>query len=124
MAETFQEPSHRDADPALIKEDMEVLSDFELHRLSQQYSALQEYQLDTETLLDSGKLSLLAQLLNSQKEKVGGKQIPVMFRRPNYIFNNPSEYNESYLPVQRNALANYTILHTVNYRSKNILGFK
>lgn len=65
----LKEPSHRDADPALIKEDMEVLSDFELHRLCQQYSALQEYQLDTEILLDSGKLSLLAQLLNSQKEK-------------------------------------------------------
>ncbi|XP_067289723.1 SWI/SNF-related matrix-associated actin-dependent regulator of chromatin subfamily A containing DEAD/H box 1b isoform X2 [Pseudorasbora parva] len=65
----LKEPSHRDADPALIKEDMEVLSDFELHRLCQQYSALQEYQLDTEILLDSGKLSLLAQLLNSLKEK-------------------------------------------------------
>ncbi|KAK9968113.1 hypothetical protein ABG768_002455 [Culter alburnus] len=65
----LKEPSHRDADPALIKEDMEVLSDFELHHLCQQYSALQEYQLDTDILLDSGKLSLLAQLLNSLKEK-------------------------------------------------------
>ncbi|XP_016108599.1 SWI/SNF-related matrix-associated actin-dependent regulator of chromatin subfamily A containing DEAD/H box 1b [Sinocyclocheilus grahami] len=65
----LKEPSHRDADPALIKEDMEVLSDFELHRLCQQYSALQEYQLDTDILLDSGKLGLLAQLLNSLKEK-------------------------------------------------------
>ncbi|KAK7125978.1 hypothetical protein R3I93_021379 [Phoxinus phoxinus] len=65
----LKEPSHRDADPALIREDMEVLSDFELHGLCQQYCALQEYQLDTEILLDSGKLSLLAQLLNSQKEK-------------------------------------------------------
>uniref|UniRef100_A0A8C2KXZ9 Uncharacterized protein n=1 Tax=Cyprinus carpio TaxID=7962 RepID=A0A8C2KXZ9_CYPCA len=67
----LEEPSHLDADPALIKEDMEVLSDFELHRLCQQYSALQEYQLDTDILLDSGKLGLLAQLLNSLKEKVG-----------------------------------------------------
>ncbi|XP_056323369.1 SWI/SNF-related matrix-associated actin-dependent regulator of chromatin subfamily A containing DEAD/H box 1b isoform X3 [Danio aesculapii] len=65
----LKEPSHRDADPALIKEDMEVLSDFELHRLCQQYSALHEYQLDTDVLLDSGKLSLLTQLLNSLKEK-------------------------------------------------------
>lgn len=64
-----EEPSQLDADPALIKEDMEVLSDFELHRLCQQYSALQEYQLDTDILLDSGKLGLLAQLLNSLKEK-------------------------------------------------------
>uniref|UniRef100_A0A9J8D0N0 SNF2 related chromatin remodeling ATPase with DExD box 1b n=1 Tax=Cyprinus carpio carpio TaxID=630221 RepID=A0A9J8D0N0_CYPCA len=67
----LEEPRHLDADPALIKEDMEVLSDFELHRLCQQYSALQEYQLDTDILLDSGKLGLLAQLLNSLKEKVG-----------------------------------------------------
>ncbi|XP_026075230.1 SWI/SNF-related matrix-associated actin-dependent regulator of chromatin subfamily A containing DEAD/H box 1b isoform X4 [Carassius auratus] len=65
----LKEPSHRDADPALIREDMEVLSDFELHRLCQQYSALHEYQLDTDILLDSGKLGLLAQLLNSLKEK-------------------------------------------------------
>ncbi|XP_055064775.2 SWI/SNF-related matrix-associated actin-dependent regulator of chromatin subfamily A containing DEAD/H box 1b [Misgurnus anguillicaudatus] len=65
----LKEPSHRDADPALIKEDMGVLSDFELHRLCQQYCALQEYQLDTDVLLDSGKLSLLTQLLESLKEK-------------------------------------------------------
>ncbi|XP_052464419.1 SWI/SNF-related matrix-associated actin-dependent regulator of chromatin subfamily A containing DEAD/H box 1b isoform X4 [Carassius gibelio] len=65
----LKEPSHRDADPALIREDMEVLSDFELHRLCQQYSALHEYQLDTDILLDSGKLGLLAQLLNSLQEK-------------------------------------------------------
>lgn len=55
----------RDTDPALIREDME------LHRICQQYSALHEYQLDTDILLDSGKLGLLAQLLNSLKEKVG-----------------------------------------------------
>ncbi|XP_056592207.1 SWI/SNF-related matrix-associated actin-dependent regulator of chromatin subfamily A containing DEAD/H box 1b [Triplophysa dalaica] len=65
----LKEPSHRDADPALIKEDMEVLSDFELHHLCQQYCTLQEYQLDTDVLLDSGKLSFLAQLLESLKEK-------------------------------------------------------
>ncbi|TRY68060.1 hypothetical protein DNTS_003641 [Danionella cerebrum] len=65
----LKEPSHREADPALIREDMEVLSDFELHRLCQQYCTLQEYQLHTDQLLDSGKLSLLAQLLHSFKEK-------------------------------------------------------
>ncbi|XP_051540079.1 SWI/SNF-related matrix-associated actin-dependent regulator of chromatin subfamily A containing DEAD/H box 1b isoform X1 [Myxocyprinus asiaticus] len=65
----LKEPSHCDANPALIKEDMQVLSDFELHCLCQQYCALQEYQLDTDTLLDSGKLSLLSQLLSSLKEK-------------------------------------------------------
>uniref|UniRef100_A0A671R0I0 DNA helicase n=1 Tax=Sinocyclocheilus anshuiensis TaxID=1608454 RepID=A0A671R0I0_9TELE len=63
------------ADPAPIKEDMEVLSDFELHHLCQQYSALQEYQLHT----DSGKLGLLAQRLNSLKEKVGENRFLVYF---------------------------------------------
>uniref|UniRef100_A0A671R0F5 DNA helicase n=1 Tax=Sinocyclocheilus anshuiensis TaxID=1608454 RepID=A0A671R0F5_9TELE len=62
------------ADPAPIKEDMEVLSDFELHHLCQQYSALQEYQLHT----DSGKLGLLAQRLNSLKEKVGENRFLVL----------------------------------------------
>ncbi|XP_036382651.1 SWI/SNF-related matrix-associated actin-dependent regulator of chromatin subfamily A containing DEAD/H box 1A [Megalops cyprinoides] len=65
----LKEPTHRDADPALIQEDMEVMSDFELHRLCLQYPALQRYQLQSEQLLDSGKFSLLTQLLASLKEK-------------------------------------------------------
>ncbi|XP_036382746.1 SWI/SNF-related matrix-associated actin-dependent regulator of chromatin subfamily A containing DEAD/H box 1B-like [Megalops cyprinoides] len=65
----LKEPTHRDADPALIQEDMEVMSDFELHRLCLQYLALQRYQLQSEQLLDSGKFSLLTQLLASLKEK-------------------------------------------------------
>lgn len=69
-----QEPSHRDSDPALIEEDMSVMSDFELHRLCQQYSALHEYHLTTEQLLDSGKLHLLTPLLTDLKEQVGGHQ--------------------------------------------------
>ncbi|KAM9519346.1 LOW QUALITY PROTEIN: SWI/SNF-related matrix-associated actin-dependent regulator of chromatin subfamily A containing DEAD/H box 1b [Salvelinus alpinus] len=44
----------------LIKEDMDVMTDFELHRL---YPSVQDYQLNTDMLLDSGKLSLLTQLL-------------------------------------------------------------
>lgn len=69
---SVQEPSHRDSDPALIEEDMSVMSDFELHRLCQQYSALQEHQLTTEQLLDSGKLHLLTRLLTDLKEQVCG----------------------------------------------------
>ncbi|XP_067087110.1 SWI/SNF-related matrix-associated actin-dependent regulator of chromatin subfamily A containing DEAD/H box 1A-like [Osmerus mordax] len=65
----LKEPSHFDADAALIQEDMEVMSDFELHRLCQQYSTLSSYQLDTDTLLDSGKFRLLTQLLASIMEK-------------------------------------------------------
>lgn len=48
------------------------MSDFELHRLCQQYPALQEHQLTAEQLLDSGKLRLLTRLLTDLKEQVGG----------------------------------------------------
>uniref|UniRef100_A0A4W5P0S0 DNA helicase n=1 Tax=Hucho hucho TaxID=62062 RepID=A0A4W5P0S0_9TELE len=65
----LKEPTHCEADPALIKEDMEVMTDFELHRLCLQYPSVQDYQLNTDMLLDSGKLSLLTQLLASLKNK-------------------------------------------------------
>ncbi|KAG7476696.1 hypothetical protein MATL_G00085650 [Megalops atlanticus] len=65
----LKEPTHRDANPALIQEDMEVMSDFELHRLCLQYPALHSFQLHTDLLLDSGKFTLLTQLLASLKEK-------------------------------------------------------
>ncbi|KAL0965579.1 hypothetical protein UPYG_G00283170 [Umbra pygmaea] len=65
----LQEPSHCEANPELIKEDMEVMSDFELHRLCLQYPSVQDYQLNTDLLLDSGKLILLQQLLASLKKQ-------------------------------------------------------
>ncbi len=65
-----QEPTHFDADAALIQEDMEVMSDFELHRLCQQYSSISSYQLENSLLLDSGKFHHLTELLASLKNKV------------------------------------------------------
>lgn len=65
-----QEPTHFDADAALIQEDMEVMSDFELHRLCQQYSSISSYQLENNLLLDSGKFHHLTELLASLKNKV------------------------------------------------------
>lgn len=65
-----QEPTHLDADAALIQEDMEVMSDFELHRLCQQYSSITSYQLENNLLLDSGKFHHLTELLASLKNKV------------------------------------------------------
>lgn len=65
-----QEPTHFDADPVLIQEDMAVMSDFELHRLCQLYSSLDKYQLDKDLLLDSGKFHLLQTLLATLKTKV------------------------------------------------------
>nr|XP_046243610.1 SWI/SNF-related matrix-associated actin-dependent regulator of chromatin subfamily A containing DEAD/H box 1A [Scatophagus argus] len=63
----LKEPTHFDADAALIQEDMEVMSDFELHRLCQQYSSIGSYQLETDLLLDSGKFHHLTGLLGSLK---------------------------------------------------------
>uniref|UniRef100_A0A3Q0SKS4 DNA helicase n=1 Tax=Amphilophus citrinellus TaxID=61819 RepID=A0A3Q0SKS4_AMPCI len=65
----LKEPTHFDADPALIQEDMEVMSDFELHCLCQQYSSISSYQLENDLLLDSGKFHHLTKLLASLKDK-------------------------------------------------------
>ncbi|KAL6114062.1 smarcad1 [Pungitius sinensis] len=65
----LKEPTHFDADAALIQEDMEVMSDFELHRLCQQYSSIGSYQLENNLLLDSGKFHHLTGLLASHKNK-------------------------------------------------------
>ncbi|KAJ8339136.1 hypothetical protein SKAU_G00359220 [Synaphobranchus kaupii] len=65
----LKEPSHKDSNPALIQEDMEVMSDFELHRLCLQYPSLQGLQLGHDVLLDSGKFTVLTELLASFKDK-------------------------------------------------------
>uniref|UniRef100_A0A3Q0SPL9 DNA helicase n=1 Tax=Amphilophus citrinellus TaxID=61819 RepID=A0A3Q0SPL9_AMPCI len=70
-----QEPTHFDADPALIQEDMEVMSDFELHCLCQQYSSISSYQLENDLLLDSGKFHHLTKLLASLKDKQGDRVV-------------------------------------------------
>uniref|UniRef100_A0A1A8CMH2 DNA helicase n=1 Tax=Nothobranchius kadleci TaxID=1051664 RepID=A0A1A8CMH2_NOTKA len=65
----LKEPTHIDANAALIQEDMEVMSDFELHRLCQQYFSISSYQLDNNLLLDSGKFLHLKELLASLKSR-------------------------------------------------------
>uniref|UniRef100_A0A3B5L384 DNA helicase n=1 Tax=Xiphophorus couchianus TaxID=32473 RepID=A0A3B5L384_9TELE len=65
----LKEPTHHDASAALIQEDMEVMSDFELHRLCQQYFSIGSFQLDTSLLLDSGKFLHLKELLASLKSQ-------------------------------------------------------
>ncbi|CAM4716053.1 unnamed protein product [Leuciscus chuanchicus] len=65
----LKEPSHYDADPALIQQDMEVMSDFELHNLCKQYSSISNFQLNKELILDSGKFALLTKTLAELKEK-------------------------------------------------------
>ncbi|KAM9810817.1 SWI/SNF-related matrix-associated actin-dependent regulator of chromatin subfamily A containing DEAD/H box 1A [Neosynchiropus ocellatus] len=65
----LKEPTHFDAEASLIQEDMEVMSDFELHRLCQQYSSISSFQLENKLLLDSGKFNHLTGLLASIKEE-------------------------------------------------------
>ncbi|XP_072289256.1 SWI/SNF-related matrix-associated actin-dependent regulator of chromatin subfamily A containing DEAD/H box 1A [Eucyclogobius newberryi] len=65
----LKEPTHFDADAALIQEDMEAMSDFELHNLCKRYSSLSSYQLETDVILDSGKFKHLTDLLSTIKEK-------------------------------------------------------
>ncbi|XP_066568320.1 SWI/SNF-related matrix-associated actin-dependent regulator of chromatin subfamily A containing DEAD/H box 1A [Amia ocellicauda] len=59
----LKEPTHHDANPDLIFEDMEVMSDFELHNLCKQYNSICKFQLETNLLLDSGKFDVLRDLL-------------------------------------------------------------
>ncbi|XP_016898195.1 SWI/SNF-related matrix-associated actin-dependent regulator of chromatin subfamily A containing DEAD/H box 1A-like [Cynoglossus semilaevis] len=65
----LKDPSHYDADAALIQEDMEIMSDFELHGLCKQYTSISSYQLEKDILLDSGKFHYLTELLASHKDK-------------------------------------------------------
>ncbi len=65
-----QEPTHYDADPVLIQEDMSVMTDYELHRLCWDYGVLTPYRLDKELILSSGKFQMLDQLLPKLKEEV------------------------------------------------------
>ncbi|XP_041032253.1 SWI/SNF-related matrix-associated actin-dependent regulator of chromatin subfamily A containing DEAD/H box 1-like [Carcharodon carcharias] len=64
-----KEPTHRDANPDLILEDMEAMTDFELHHLCQEYSSIRSFQLEMELLLDSGKFQILENILAELKEE-------------------------------------------------------
>ncbi|XP_021250084.1 SWI/SNF-related matrix-associated actin-dependent regulator of chromatin subfamily A containing DEAD/H box 1 isoform X2 [Numida meleagris] len=65
----LKEPTHCDANPDLIFEDMTVMTDFELHLLCKQYSHVGDFKLDMDQILDSGKFRVLERLLSDLKEK-------------------------------------------------------
>ncbi|KAE8630809.1 hypothetical protein XENTR_v10000970 [Xenopus tropicalis] len=65
----LKEPTHCDANPDLIFEDMEVMTDFELHRLCNEFTTLSQYKLEKELILDSGKFNILEKLLSDIKKK-------------------------------------------------------
>ena len=66
----FQDPAHRDANVDYVYEDMEVMSDFELHGLCKQQPCLRQFKLESENLLLSGKFQQLDKMLPDLKEKV------------------------------------------------------
>ncbi|KFP76139.1 SWI/SNF-related matrix-associated actin-dependent regulator of chromatin subfamily A containing DEAD/H box 1, partial [Acanthisitta chloris] len=65
----LKEPTHCDANPDLIFEDMTVMTDFELHLLCKQYSHINDFKLDMDRILDSGKFRALERILSDLKEK-------------------------------------------------------
>ncbi|XP_044158633.1 SWI/SNF-related matrix-associated actin-dependent regulator of chromatin subfamily A containing DEAD/H box 1 isoform X1 [Bufo gargarizans] len=65
----LKEPTHCEANPDLIFEDMEVMTDFELHRLCSEFCSLSQYKLEKELILDSGKFEVLDQLLSDVKKQ-------------------------------------------------------
>uniref|UniRef100_A0A8D0C764 DNA helicase n=1 Tax=Salvator merianae TaxID=96440 RepID=A0A8D0C764_SALMN len=65
----LKEPTHCEANPDLIFEDMSVMTDYELHLLCKQYANIRDFQLDMDLLLDSGKFRILTRILSDLKEK-------------------------------------------------------
>ncbi|XP_074084158.1 SWI/SNF-related matrix-associated actin-dependent regulator of chromatin subfamily A containing DEAD/H box 1 isoform X2 [Macrotis lagotis] len=65
----LKEPTHCEANPDLIFEDMEVMTDFELHLLCKQYAHINDFMLDMDLILDSGKFKKLECILSELKGK-------------------------------------------------------
>nr|XP_056711454.1 SWI/SNF-related matrix-associated actin-dependent regulator of chromatin subfamily A containing DEAD/H box 1 [Euleptes europaea] len=65
----LKEPTHCEANPDLIFEDMSVMTDYELHLLCKQYVNINDFRLDIDLILDSGKFRILGQMLSDFKEK-------------------------------------------------------
>ncbi|KAG8194241.1 hypothetical protein JTE90_024572 [Oedothorax gibbosus] len=59
----LKEPTHTQSDATLVFEDMQVMSDFELHQLCKKYKTLNKYVLSDEDILNSGKFKVLESLL-------------------------------------------------------------
>ncbi|XP_054709852.1 SWI/SNF-related matrix-associated actin-dependent regulator of chromatin subfamily A containing DEAD/H box 1 homolog [Uloborus diversus] len=59
----LNEPTHFQADPNLVFEDMGVMSDFELHKLCKSFKSLAPFILPDEVILNSGKFKVLDSLL-------------------------------------------------------------
>ncbi|EPX71773.1 chromatin-remodeling complex ATPase chain Iswi [Schizosaccharomyces octosporus yFS286] len=65
----MKEEQYKNANEQYIFEDMEIMSDFELHRLCRNFSTLQSYMLKNEPWMDSGKILKLKKMIPEMKEK-------------------------------------------------------
>ncbi|XP_032079941.1 SWI/SNF-related matrix-associated actin-dependent regulator of chromatin subfamily A containing DEAD/H box 1 isoform X1 [Thamnophis elegans] len=65
----LKEPTHCEANPDLIFEDMCVMTDYELHLLCKQYANIHDFKLEMELIMDSGKFRTLVRILSDFKEK-------------------------------------------------------
>ncbi|XP_015284095.1 PREDICTED: SWI/SNF-related matrix-associated actin-dependent regulator of chromatin subfamily A containing DEAD/H box 1-like, partial [Gekko japonicus] len=65
----LKEPTHCEANPDLIFEDMSVMTDYELHLLCKQYANISDFKLEIDLILDSGKFRILGRMLSDFKEK-------------------------------------------------------
>ncbi|XP_042325389.1 SWI/SNF-related matrix-associated actin-dependent regulator of chromatin subfamily A containing DEAD/H box 1-like [Sceloporus undulatus] len=66
----LKEPTHCEANPDLIYEDMSVMTDYELHLLCKQYANIRDFKLGMDLIFDSGKFRTLTRILSEFKEKV------------------------------------------------------
>ncbi|KAJ2691694.1 DNA-dependent ATPase fun30, partial [Coemansia spiralis] len=60
----MREPDYADCNYEYVVEDMEVCSDFELHRLCSKYPRMRKYALETAQLLDAGKVQKLRPIID------------------------------------------------------------
>ncbi|WBW74899.1 SMARCAD1 family ATPase Fft2 [Schizosaccharomyces osmophilus] len=65
----MKEEQYKNANEQYIFEDMEIMSDFELHRLCCNFSTLQPYLLKDEPWMDSGKILKLKKMIPEMKQK-------------------------------------------------------
>ncbi|EPY50057.1 helicase SWR1 [Schizosaccharomyces cryophilus OY26] len=65
----MKEEQYKNANEQYIFEDMEIMSDFELHRLCRNFPTLQSYMLKEEPWMDSGKILKLKKMIPEMKQK-------------------------------------------------------
>lgn len=87
----LKEPTHKDANPQFVFEDMQQLHDFELHELCKKYSSLKAHRLDMGRILDSGKFQELDKML--PKFKSDGNRV-LLFSQFTMMLDIIEEYME------------------------------